>query len=62
MRGGGCLLPSLDLGYVPFVEDETGDAFVMGQEEFLRRYLVVKRKDALPVSDTDEKRDDGYDD
>lgn len=31
-----------DLGYVPFIEDETGNAFVMGQREFLERYNVCR--------------------
>jgi phospholipid-transporting ATPase len=38
------------LGYVPFLEDETGDAFVMGQKEFLRRYLVVRRRAPIDIN------------
>lgn len=48
------------LGYVPFVEDETGDAFVMGQQEFLKRYLVVKGDGghyASQMSGTDNHRE-----
>ena len=49
------------LGFVPFIEDETGDAFVMGQREFLSRYLVAKKKreyelpDNRPVLDIEEE-------
>jgi len=38
-----------DLGFVPFVEDETGETFVMGQQEFLRRYLVVHNRGKVPI-------------
>jgi hypothetical protein len=40
-----------DLGFVPFVEDETGEAFVMGQEEFLQRYMAVRDPNAILAID-----------